>query len=199
MEGRDEGMEADVTMQQDDKSTRTKSEQVMEDRNDFDLEQVIDQLPSHVKKTYIPTKQVNNPLPIDIEPIELVQPTLVYIFLETYVAYTQHGNLKQITFFFEQIALVAQAWPQIVDSLVDLKTRYNSTKSLFEDTNNQLQAHCLELVSTQQALQNREKELANVKAQNLKLLIDNKHLVTKIAKANKAIEKIKPCNKNTMS
>lgn len=169
MEGGDEGMEVDVIMQQDDKSTRKKNEQVMEDRSDFDLEQVIDHLPSHVQKTYIPTKHVNNPLPIDTEPIQLVQPTLVYIFFETYVAYTQHGNLKQITFFFEQIALVAQAWPQIVDNLVDLRTRYNSIKSLFEDTNNQLQAHCLELVSTQQALQNREEELTIVKAQNLKL------------------------------
>jgi hypothetical protein len=56
-----------------------------------------------------------------------------------------------------------------VDNLVDLRTRYNSIKSLFEDTNNQLQAHCLELVSTQQALQNREEELTIVKAQNLKL------------------------------
>ncbi len=153
----------------DDKSTRTKSDQVMEDRSDLDLEQVIDQLPSHVQKTYIPTKQVSNPLPIYTKPIQLVQPTFIYIFPKTYVAQTQHGNLKQITLFFETIALVAQAWPQTVDNLVDLRTRYNSTKSLFEDTNNQLQAHCLELVSTRQALLNREKELVTIKAQNLKL------------------------------
>ncbi len=38
MEAGDEGMEVDVIMQQDDKSTQTESDQVMEDRSDLDLE-----------------------------------------------------------------------------------------------------------------------------------------------------------------
>jgi hypothetical protein len=38
--------------------------------------------------------------------------------------------------FVEQAALVAQISPQIVDSLTNLKTRYNYTKIILEDMNN---------------------------------------------------------------
>jgi hypothetical protein len=39
---------------------------------------------------------------------------------------------------------------------------------MLKDTNNQLQAHCLELVSHKQALQNKDKNLIIVKAQLFK-------------------------------
>jgi hypothetical protein len=38
MEGRDKEMEVDVTMQQDDESIQTKSDQPMEDKNEHDSE-----------------------------------------------------------------------------------------------------------------------------------------------------------------
>jgi hypothetical protein len=40
---------------------------------------------------------------------------------------------------------------------------------MLEDTNNQLQAHCLELVNNKQALQNMDKQLTTIKAHILKL------------------------------
>jgi hypothetical protein len=64
---------------------------------------------------------------------------------------------------------VAQTWPQIVNNLTNLSTKYNFIESLLKDTNNQLRAHCLELVNNKQALQNKDKELATIKAHILKL------------------------------
>ncbi len=64
---------------------------------------------------------------------------------------------------------MAQTWPWIIDSLANLRTKYNFIESLLENTNNQLQVHCLELVNNKQALQNKDKELAIIKAQILKL------------------------------
>jgi hypothetical protein len=73
------------------------------------------QEPLPIQKTFVLIKQPSNPLPISIKPIqpiqpklvELVHPKLVYIFLETSIAYVQHKSLKQVTFFFKQIALIA--------------------------------------------------------------------------------------------
>ncbi len=45
------------------------------------------------------------------------------------------------------------------------------------------------MVNNKQALQNMDKELATLKAQNLKLQIDNKYLVAKCVEAEKAIQK----------
>jgi hypothetical protein len=64
-----------------------------------------------------------------------------------------------------------------------------STKSLLKDINSQLQSHCLELVSNKQALHNKDKELATIKFQILKLQIRNEHLVAKSVEAKKAIKK----------
>jgi hypothetical protein len=44
-----------------------------------------------------------------------------------------------------------------------MKTMYNFAKTLLEDTNNQLQAYCLELVDHKPKLQNKDKELATMK------------------------------------
>jgi hypothetical protein len=43
-------------------------------------------------------------------------------------------------------------WPQTIDNLANLKNKYNTIENLLEDTNNQLQARCLELVSHKQAM-----------------------------------------------
>ncbi len=48
MEGGDKDMEVDVIMQLDDKSIRTKINQVMEDRNQHDFKHVTNQTSSHV-------------------------------------------------------------------------------------------------------------------------------------------------------
>jgi hypothetical protein len=55
-------------------------------------------------------------------------------------------------------------WFQIVNNLVDLMSKYNNVENLLEDTNNQLQVCCLELVSRKQALLNKYKDLAIVKS-----------------------------------
>jgi hypothetical protein len=47
----------------------------------------------------------------------------------------------------------------------------------------------LELVSNKQALHNKDKELATIKFQILKLQIRNEHLVAKSVEAKKAIKK----------
>jgi hypothetical protein len=60
----------------------------------------------------------------------------MFCFFETLAAYVQHKILKQITLFFEQAALVAQIWLQTIDSLIDLKTKYNTAENLLKDTNN---------------------------------------------------------------
>jgi hypothetical protein len=75
-------------------------------------------------------------LPISIQLVQLIQPKLVYIFLRTSLAYAQHESLKQVTLFFEQGALVAQTLPQTIDSLANLRTKYNYVERLLEDTNN---------------------------------------------------------------
>jgi hypothetical protein len=62
---------------------------------------------------------------------------------------------------------------------------------LLKDTNNQLHAYCLKLVSHKQALQNRDKELAIVKTQLFKLQTKNKHFVAKSVKAERVIKEAK--------
>jgi hypothetical protein len=49
MEGRDEEMEVDVTMQQGDEFIRIKSDQPMEDKSKHDSKQ-----PSHVQEIFVP-------------------------------------------------------------------------------------------------------------------------------------------------
>jgi len=53
MEGRDEEMEVDVTMQQGDEFIRIKSDQPMEDKSKYDSKQVI-RKPSHVREIFVP-------------------------------------------------------------------------------------------------------------------------------------------------
>jgi hypothetical protein len=55
-----------------------------------------------------------------------------------------------------------------VDNLADLRSKYNTVENLLKDTNNQLQARCLELINHKQALQKKDKKLVVVKAQLLK-------------------------------
>ncbi len=143
----------------------------MENINKHDFEQVTNEEPSHVQEIFAPIEQVNNMLPTCNEPIqpiqfklvELVQPKPIYIFPKMLATYVQHENLKQVTLFFEKVALVAQTWPQTVDILTNLKTKYNYSKSMLKDTNNQLQAHCLKPVSHKQTLQNKDKDLVTMK------------------------------------
>ncbi len=105
--------------------------------------------------------------------------------------YAQHESLKHVTFFFEQATLIAQTWPQIVDNLTDLRSKYNNVKNLLKNKNNQLQACYLKLVNRKQALQNQEKDLATMKAQLLKQQTKSKHLVTKGVEVERAIKKAK--------
>jgi hypothetical protein len=70
-----------------------------------------------------------------------------------------------------------------------LKTKYNTIENLLKDIDNQLQAHCLKLVSHKQALQNRDEDLITVKTQLLKLQAKNKHLVGKNVEVERAIKK----------
>jgi hypothetical protein len=49
----------------------------MEDRSEFNFEKVPSQEPFLVQEAYVPIKHASNPLPIGIEPIQLVQPKLV--------------------------------------------------------------------------------------------------------------------------
>jgi len=60
-----------------------------------------------------------------------------------------------------------------------LRTKCNIVENLLKDTNNQLQASCLELVSHKQALQHRDKALATMNTQLLKLWIENNSLIAK--------------------
>ncbi len=113
---------------------------------------------------------------IGVEQIQLVQPNLVelaqvklvYIFLKIPTTYAQHKSLKQVTILCEQAALIVHTWPQTINSLVDLRSKYNNVENMLEDTNNQLQAHCLKLVNNKKALQNKEKNLIVVKGQLFK-------------------------------
>ncbi len=188
-------MEVDVTTQQDDESIKTKSDQFMEEQSETNFEHVFNHGPLHVQETSPPTEQVNNPLLIGTEPIQLVQPNLielvqvkhVYIFLKTLAAYAQHESLKQVTLFFEQVTLIAYMWPQTINDLADLKSKYNNAENLLEDINNQLQACCLELVSQKKALQNRDNDLVVIKAQLLKQQAKNKHLVANGVEAERTI------------
>ncbi len=90
--------------------------------------------------------------PVQFNLVEIDQVKHVYVFLETLIAYAQHESLKQVIFFFEHVALIVQTWLQIVDSLTNLRSKYNITKSLLKDTNNQLPPHCLKLVNHKQTL-----------------------------------------------
>jgi hypothetical protein len=45
--------------------------------------------------------------------------------------YAQHENLKQVTLFFEQLALIAHTWFHTIDNLANLRIKYNSAESLF--------------------------------------------------------------------
>ncbi len=56
MEGRNDEMEANVTMQHDDDSIWMKSDQIMEDKNEHDFEQITNQEPSLVQRTFVPTE-----------------------------------------------------------------------------------------------------------------------------------------------
>ncbi len=66
-------MEVDVTTQFDDESIRMESGKFMEDRNEHDFKQVTNQEPLLVQETFVPTKQISNSLPTNIEPVQLVQ------------------------------------------------------------------------------------------------------------------------------
>ncbi len=72
-----------------------------------------------------------------------------------------------------------------------LRTKHNIVENLLEDNNNQLQAHCVELVSHKQALQKKYKDMATMKTQLLKLQTKNKHLVVKSVEAERVIKKAK--------
>jgi hypothetical protein len=71
-----------------------------------------------------------------------------------------------------------------------MKFKYNNLDNLLEDTNNQLQAHCLELVNHKQVLQNRDKDLIVIKAQLLKQQKENKHSVAKVVEVERIIKKV---------
>jgi hypothetical protein len=71
-----------------------------------------------------------------------------------------------------------------------LKAKNNVAENLLKESNNQLQAHCLELFSNKRTLLKRDKELGFTKVQILKLWTENKHLVAKGVKAEKAIKKV---------
>jgi hypothetical protein len=72
MEGGDEDMEIDVTMQHDDESIRMKSDQFMEDKRKLDYEQVPNQKPLLIQKTSAPIEHVSNSLPIKTKLVQLV-------------------------------------------------------------------------------------------------------------------------------
>ncbi len=69
MEGGDEDMEVDITMQQDDESIKTESDQFIEEWSELDYEQVPNQKPLIVQETSTPIEQVSNPLSIGVKPI----------------------------------------------------------------------------------------------------------------------------------
>ncbi len=73
-----------------------KNDEVMEERSEFDYEQITNKPPS------LTPQPINNPLPIKVEPIQQIKTTLVYVFLETFATYTQHESLKHISLLFEQ-------------------------------------------------------------------------------------------------
>ncbi len=106
-----------------------KNDQFMEDINEHDFKQVTSQEPSHFQETFIHIEHVSNPLligiklvqPVQFKLVKLVQSKPIYIFPNTLAIYVQHESLKQVTFFFEQVTLVAQTWPQTIDDLVDLR------------------------------------------------------------------------------
>jgi hypothetical protein len=52
-----------------------------------------------------------------------------------FATYAQHGNLNKLFFYLiKQFWL--HTWPYIINNLIDLRNKYNFTKSLLEDTNN---------------------------------------------------------------
>lgn len=71
-----------------------------------------------------------------------------------------------------------------------MRSNYNNAANLLEDTNNQLQARCLELVSHKQALHNKDIDLVIIKAQLVKQEAKNKHLVVKGVKVERVIKKV---------
>jgi hypothetical protein len=117
----------------------------------------------------LPTK-VDRPIQlVPSKHVQLVLPTHVYIFLETFSAHDQHESLTQIILFFEQAFIVAQRWFHIVNILANFRAKFNVVENLLEESNNQLQAYCLELISNKQTLLNKNKELTPTKAHILKL------------------------------
>jgi hypothetical protein len=44
--------------------------------------------------------------------------------------------LNRLTIFFERTSSFAQTWPRTINNLIDMKSRYNHAKGLFEKTNN---------------------------------------------------------------
>lgn len=55
MGGGDEGMEVDVTTQQGDKSIKMESDQFINDQSELDFEQITNQGPLPIPKTFAPT------------------------------------------------------------------------------------------------------------------------------------------------
>ncbi len=95
-----------------------------------------------IQETSTPKKQASNLLstnvelvqPILLNHVELEQIKHVYIFPKILTTYAQQESLKQITLFFEQITLIVQTWFQIVNSLANMKSEYNNSENLIEDT-----------------------------------------------------------------
>ncbi len=64
-----------------------KNDEVMEEKGEFDYEQITNKPPSLVNAPSITSQPINNPLPIKVEPIQQIKTTLVYVFLETFATY----------------------------------------------------------------------------------------------------------------
>jgi hypothetical protein len=78
---------------------RTNSDEFMEDKSEFDFEQIISNPLSIVNKPFIPVELICNLLSTGNEPIQPIQIAYVYVFPKTFVAYAQHESLKQIILF----------------------------------------------------------------------------------------------------
>lgn len=107
--------------------------------------------------------------PVPSKHVQLVLLKHVYIFFETFLVYDQHESLKQVTLFFEQAVIIAQRWLHTIDILTNFRAKFNVAENLLEESNNQSQPYCLELISNKQTLLKRNKELAPTKAHILKL------------------------------
>ncbi len=59
MEGGNEDMEVNVTMQPNDKSIRTESDQFLEDQSELDYELAPNQRPLPIQETFVPREQAS--------------------------------------------------------------------------------------------------------------------------------------------